>query len=159
MKDPMEGTTMVDLALRRIMIRDDCERQYIFLQENNGKRSFLIVIGTTEAQEIQRVVLGHKPERPLTHQLAYESIRALGADLKRVDIVDMRNNTYFAQLVLQDTRGDLTAVVDARPSDAVALALRAKCPLRIAESVLEQVRSDNEGPDPLPEQDTSEGNE
>jgi bifunctional DNase/RNase len=154
MKDPMDGTTMIDIALRRIMIRDDSERQYIFLQEQRGKRSFLIVIGPNEAQEIQRVVLGQKPERPLTHQLAYEAIRALGADLKRVDIVDMRNNTYFAQLVLQDKKGELTAVVDARPSDAVALALRAKCPLRIAESVLEQVRSDNDGPDPLPPADT-----
>jgi bifunctional DNase/RNase len=114
MKDPMDGTTMVDLALRRIMIRDDSERQYIFLQENGGKRSFLIVIGTNEAQEIQRVVLGHKPERPLTHQLAYDAIRALGADLKRVDIVDMRSNTYYAQIVLQNTNGELTAVVDAR---------------------------------------------
>src|SRR3982751_1919467 len=117
MKDPMDGTVMVGLALRRIMIRDDSDRQYIFLQENEGKRSFLIVIGTSEAQEIQRVVLGQKPERPLTHQLAYEAIRALGADLKRVDIVDMSNNTYFAQLVLQDKKGELTAVVDARPSD------------------------------------------
>jgi bifunctional DNase/RNase len=159
MKDPMDGTTMIDLALRRIMIRDDSERQYIFLQENAGKRSFLIVIGTSEAQEIQRVVVGLKPERPLTHELAYEAIRALGADLKRVDITDMRNNTYYAQLVLQDKNGELTAVVDARPSDAVALALRAKCPLRIAESVLEQVRSDNDGPDPLPGPEATEGNE
>jgi bifunctional DNase/RNase len=156
MNDPMDGTTMVDLALRRIMIRDDCERQYIFLQENSGKRSFLIVIGTNEAQEIQRVVMGLRPERPLTHQLAYETIRALGAELKRVDIVDMRNNTYFAQIVLQDKKGELTAVVDARPSDAVALALRAKCPLRIAESVLEQVRSDNDGPDALPDPEAGE---
>jgi len=159
MNDPMDGTTMVDLALRRIMIRDDSERQYIFLQECRGKRSFLIVIGTNEAQEIQRVVLGQKPERPLTHQLAYDAIRALGADLKRVDIVDMHSNTYYAQLVLQRTNGELAAVVDARPSDAVALALRAKCPLRIAESVLEQVRSDDEGPDPLPGPEASESDE
>jgi bifunctional DNase/RNase len=159
MKDPMEGTSMVDLALRRIMIRDGWESQYIFLQEAKGKRSFLIVIGKNEAEEIARVVKGEKPSRPLTHQLAYETIRALGADLKRVDIVDLRSNTYFAQLVLQDASGELTAVVDARPSDAVALALRAKCPLRIAESVLEQVRTDEDGPDPLPEPGSGEENE
>lgn len=151
MKDPMDGTTMVGLRLGRIVIREGSEQQYIFLKESDGKRGFPIVIGTSEACEIRRVVTGLQPERPLTHQLAYEAIRALGADLKRVDIVDLRNNTFFAQLVLQNKKGELTAVVDARPSDAVALALRAKCPLRVAEAVLELVRTDAAGPDPLPE--------
>jgi bifunctional DNase/RNase len=150
MKDPTDGTKMVDLSLGRIVIREGSDQQYIFLRERAGKRGFPIVIGTAEACEIRRVVTGIQPERPLTHQLAYESIRALGADLKRVDIVDLRNNTFFAQLVLHDKQGELTAVVDARPSDAVALALRAKCQLRIAESVLELVRTDTTGPDPLP---------
>ena len=150
MKDPMDEPAMVDVALNRIVIREGAEQQYIFLREAQGQRGFPIVIGTAEACEIRRVVTGIQPERPLTHQLTYECIRALGAELKRVDIVDLRNNTFFAQLVLQDKRGEMTAVVDARPSDAVALALRAKCPLRVAESVLEAVRTDPPGPDPLP---------
>ena len=75
---------------------------------------------------------------------------ALGSDLRRVDIVALKNNTFYAQLVLQNKKGDVNAVVDARPSDAVALALRAKCPLRVAEEVLEHVRTDTSGPDPLP---------
>lgn len=151
MKDPMDGTVMVPLALGRIVIREGSDQQYIYLKECQGQRGFPIVIGTNEAYEIRRVVTGVQPERPLTHQLAYEAIKALGGDLKRVDIVDLRNNTFFAQLVLQNKKGELSAVVDARPSDAVALALRAKCPLRVAESVLEIVRSDTSGPDPLPE--------
>ena len=56
--------------------------------------------------------------------------------------MDLRSNTFFAQLVLHGEGGDLRAVVDARPSDAVAFALRAGCPMRVAESVLEQVRTD-----------------
>lgn len=151
----MDGTRMVDLTVCRIVIREGSNEQYIFLMEHGGKRGFPIVIGTAEAGEIRRVVNGLQPERPLTHQLAYEAIRALGADLKRVDIVDLRNNTFFAQLVLQNQGGELTAVVDARPSDAVALALRAKCPLRVTESVLERVRTDTSGPDPTP--DAGEG--
>ena len=151
MKDPMDGAVMVPLALGRIVIREGSDQQYIFLKEREGKRGFPIVIGTNEAYEIRRVVTGVQPERPLTHQLAYETIRALGAELKRVDIVDLRNNTFFAQIVLQNKKGEMTAVVDARPSDAVALALRANCPLRVAEAVLELVRTDNSGPDPLPE--------
>lgn len=149
MKDPTDGMRMVDVTLSRIMTREGCPEQYIFLQEVHGKRAFPIVIGSAEASEIRRVVTGHQPERPLTHQLAYQAIQALGADLKRVDIVDLRNNTFFAQIVLQNQYGELTAVVDARPSDAVALALRARCPLRVTEEVLEAVRTDTSGPDPL----------
>ena len=131
------------------MIREGSDQQYIFLREIAGPRGFPIVIGTSEACEIRRVVNGIQPERPLTHQLAYESIKALGAELKRVDIVDLRNNTFFAQLVLHDARGERMAIVDARPTDAVALALRARCPVRVAESVLEAVRTDESGPDKL----------
>ena len=149
MKEPTDEPPMIDVALSRIVIREGSDQQYIFLREVAGPRGFPIVIGTSEACEIRRVVNGIQPERPLTHQLAYASIKALGAELERVDIVDLRNNTFFAQLVLNDARGERMAVVDARPSDAVALALRARCPLRVAESVLEAVRTDEGGPDKL----------
>lgn len=142
---------MVEVVLGRIVIRENSDRQYIFLLERGGKRGFPIVIGSAEAAEIQRVVAGIDCERPLTHQLAYSIVEGLGASIRRCDIVDLRQNTFFAQLVLQTPRGDTTLVLDARPSDAIALALRAGCPLRVAESVLEQVRSDESGPDPLPE--------
>ena len=140
---------MVDVVLGRIVIRETSDRQYIFLNERGGKRGFPIVIGTNEAAEIQRVVARIECERPLTHQLAHSIVEALGAELKRCDIVDLRQNTFYAQLVLQTRDGGTTAVVDARPSDAIALALRAGCPIRVAESVLEQVRTDESGPDPL----------
>src|SRR5207245_7466051 len=135
----------VDVTLCRIVIHEGSEQQYIYLREENGQRGFPIVIGMSEALEIRRVVIDQSTQRPLTHQLAFESIRALGAELKRVDIVDLRDNTFYAQLVLQNQQGELTAVVDARPSDALALALRAKCPIRVAQSVLEQVRTDTSG--------------
>lgn len=142
---------MVEVVLGRIVIRNNADRQYIFLNERGGERGFPIVIGTPEATEIHRVVAGAESERPMTHQLTASIIEGLGARLKRCDIVDLRSNTYFAQLVLESEKDATTVVVDARPSDAIALALRAGCPLRVAESVLEQVRSDDSGPDPLPE--------
>ncbi len=129
---------MLDVALGRIVIRDGVDRQYIYLVEKDGRRGLPIVIGNHEALEIHRVVHGIEPERPLTHQLAYATIRALGANLKRVDIIDLRQNTFFAHIVLQNERGDELTVVDARPSDAIALALRAHCGIRVAESVLER---------------------
>lgn len=149
MKHPKDDAKMVDVALARIVIREGSEQQFIFLQEQGGARGFPIVIGTTEACEIRRVIAGVPTQRPLTHQLAFETIRALGTELKHVDIVDLRDNTFFAQLVLHKKDGGVTAVVDARPSDAVALALRARCPIRVAQSVLDMVRTDT-GPDVLP---------
>ena len=154
MKDPKDGTKMVDVALSRIVIREGSEQQYIFLQEAGGGRGFPIVIGTVEACEIRRVVAGLQTPRPLTHQLAFETIRALETEILHVDIVDLRDNTFFAQLVLHKKDGQITAVVDARPSDAVALALRAKCPIRVAQAVLDMVRTDPSGPDVLPEPET-----
>jgi bifunctional DNase/RNase len=150
MKSPKDSPNMVDMSLARIVIREGSDQQYIFLQERGGARGFPIVIGTNEACEIRRVVAGLPTPRPLTHQLAFETIRALGTELRHVDIVDLRDNTFFAQLVLHKKEGEITAVVDARPSDAVALALRAQCPIRVAESVLDMVRTDPSGPDPLP---------
>jgi bifunctional DNase/RNase len=157
MKDPKDGTKMVDVALSRIVIREGSEQQYIFLQETGGGRGFPIVIGTVEACEIRRVVAGLQTPRPLTHQLAFETIRALESELKHVDIVDLRDNTFFAQLVLHRKENAMTAVVDARPSDAVALALRANCPIRVAQSVLDMVRTDSSGPDALPESEENPG--
>jgi bifunctional DNase/RNase len=129
---------MIDVALSRIVIHDGIDRQYIYLSEARGDRGFPIVIGNNEALEIHRVVHAIEPERPLTHQLAYSTIRALGASLKSVDIIDLRKNTFFAHIVLQNDDGDVLTVIDARPSDAIALALRARCQIRVAESVMER---------------------
>jgi len=147
---PAEDVPMVDVGLGRIVIREGSEQQFIYLRELRGERGFPIVIGTPEACEIRRVVHGIQSERPLTHQLAHTLVQALGAKIARVDIVDLKNNTFFARLELHGQTGKKRAFVDARPSDAVALALRAKCPVRVAEHVLESVRRDAAGPDPLP---------
>ena len=149
MKDQSEGQNMVEIRLARIVIREGTDQQWIFLTERNGQRGFPIIIGNHEAAEIQRVVTREQPRRPLTHQLAYSLVESLGATIVRVDIVDLRENTFFAQVVLHQPMHDVTAVIDARPSDALALALRAGCPLRVAESVLEQARTDQSGPDPI----------
>lgn len=138
---------MVPVELARLVQYDNAEQQFIHLREVGGTRGFPIVIGENEANEIRRVVTGQRTERPLTHQLAYQAIRELGCDLLRVDIVDLRSNTFFAQIVLHDGQGAIRTVLDARPSDALALALRAKCPVRVAESVLASLRPD-QGPEP-----------
>lgn len=137
---------MIDVRLSRVVLREESQQQWIYLQEREGERGFPIVIGLTEAAEIRRVLHGQETQRPLTHQLAHTLIDSLDANLKSVDIVDLKDNTFFAELVLTTGDGDPVRV-DARPSDALALGLRAGCDLRVAESVLEQVRTDS-GPEP-----------
>ena len=73
---------MVEIALSRIVLRDGSEQQHIFLQEKDGPRGFPIVIGIPEALEIQRIVSGVDTPRPLTHQLAFSLIVALGAEIQ-----------------------------------------------------------------------------
>ena len=132
----MADTKMIDVTLSRIVIRDGADRQYIFLSEVDGPRGFPIVIGNNEAGEIHRVIHGIEPERPLTHQLTFSAISALGASIQAVDIVDLKHNTFYARVVLQGSSPQEPAVIDARPSDAIALALRARCKIRVAEDVL-----------------------
>jgi bifunctional DNase/RNase len=145
----MSAERFVPVRLARVVLRDGADQQWIFLQEVAGERGFPIVIGNSEASEIHRVLANEPLTRPLTHQLALAAVEALGSKLVRVDVVDLRNNTFFARLVLAGVEAGVREVhVDARPSDALALALRAGAPLRVAESVLEQARTDR-APDDL----------
>ena len=142
---------MIPVKLARLVLREGQSQQSVFLNEVDGSRGFPIVIGTGEAHEIRRVLSSEAPPRPMTHQLTYDAIQQLGADVKRVDIVDLKENTFFARIIVKNG-SDQELILDARPSDAMALALRAGCEIRVAESVLDPVRSDAEGPDPLPEE-------
>ena len=145
----VEEPQMVSMRLERVVIRDNAHDQWIFLTEQgDGGRGFPIIIGTPEAQEIQRVVTNLDTNRPLTHQLALTAIEALGGQLVRIDITKLEQDTFFAQLVVE--RDGEQLVVDARPSDALALGLRAGCAIHVSEAVLEQVRTD-EALDVLPD--------
>jgi len=146
----MTDTNMVDVGLDTIILHDGDDRQYIYLSEISGERRFPIVIGHNEAGEIYRVVHSSETPRPLTHQLAFNLLNALNAKLTCVDIVALKHDTFFATINIENDAGDVVAVVDARPSDAIALALRAHCKIRVEESVLERARKDesNGGPEP-----------
>lgn len=140
---------MIDVQLSRVVLRDGSDKQCIFLTERNGARGFPIIIGTNEAAEIHRVLTNVDPPRPMTHRLTCDAIQRLGGKIVGVDVVGLRDNTFYARLVLERDNGDVLHL-DARPSDALAIGLRAGCPIRVAESILEEVRTDVSGPDPLP---------
>ena len=111
----------------------------IYLREREGERRFRIVIGIHEAAAIDRCVRGIEPPRPMTHDLLAALVSALGARLERVVISDLRQNTFFARLQVRADDDSEPVLVDARPSDAIALAAHLGAPLFVAEHVLDDV--------------------
>jgi uncharacterized protein len=124
----------------------------ILLKETNGSRRLPIIIGAFEAQAIALEIEGIKPPRPLTHDLLKQIVDNLGATIIEVVIDELRENTFYAKIILEVSA--LTNEIDARPSDAIALAVRAQAPIFVAESVMEVAafvpseESDQEEPEP-----------
>jgi uncharacterized protein len=107
----------------------------VILQERDGERVLPIWIGPAEASAIAMELAGVKFSRPLTHDLLKQLIVGLGAELRKIIITQVKDNTYFAELHVY--RGDTVIQIDARPSDSIALALRLKSPIFTNENLLE----------------------
>ena len=129
---------MIEMELIRILMNEKRGEQMVVLREKAGKRTLPIIIGIPEASAIKLKISGIHTPRPMTHDLLKNTIEQLGATLKEVIIDRLQENTFYAKLVLNGAR-DKAVVVDARPSDSIALALRAGCPIFTTESLLSQV--------------------
>jgi hypothetical protein len=105
------------------------------LKEMHGSRRLPIIIGAFEAQAIALEIEGIKPPRPLTHDLLKSFLDNVGATITEVLIDELRENTFYAKIILE--MSTLTNEIDARPSDAIALAVRAQSPIFVAESVMD----------------------
>jgi hypothetical protein len=129
----------VEMQLSRIILSEILDNQVIFLKEVGGERQFPILIGVFEASSIEkRVKLGEiRPPRPLTHDLIVKVAEAFGAKVEGVVIHELNNNTYFAKLQLR--KGEELIEIDARPSDAIAVAVTfcPPLPIHVDEKVLE----------------------
>jgi bifunctional DNase/RNase len=137
-----EALMPVEMQLSRIIISEIHDQQIIYLREVNGERQFPIVIGIFEATSIDRRVKGFQPPRPLTHDLIASIVRQLDGELDSVIINELREGTYFA--LLRVRRDDELLEIDARPSDAIAVAVTCDPPLPIyvSEEVLREALSD-----------------
>ena len=124
------------MELSRIVISEINNQQVIYLREVGGTREFYIVIGIFEATSIDRRVKGVAVPRPLTHDLALRICDALGGKMQDIVISRIEEQTYFAHLRIR--RGEELLEIDARPSDAIAIAMIPNPPLPIfvAEEVL-----------------------
>ena len=124
----------------------------LILQESDGQRRLPIVIGAFEAQAIALEMEGIRPPRPMTHDLMKNSLETLGAALTEVVINDLNDGTFYAQLIL-----DATSVeIDARPSDAIALAVRFQAPIYVSEEVMNEAGFIPEGSEGEESDDESE---
>jgi bifunctional DNase/RNase len=107
----------------------------ILLKEMEGKKRLPIIIGAFEAQAIALEIEGIKPPRPLTHDLLKQLTDSLGASVVEVIIDELRENTFYAKIILEVS--GFSQEIDARPSDAIALAVRTQAPIYVSSAVLE----------------------
>jgi len=109
----------------------------VFLVEEDGQRWLRPYIGPFEARAILMKLSGQTPPRPLTHDLAADIIRQAGLNITKAVITELRDNTYYANLV--DEAGGVEKRIDCRPSDAIAMALRLGIPIYANEELLEEL--------------------
>ena len=133
----------IEMRLSRIIISEINENQIVFLKEVDGDRQLPILIGIFEATSIDRRVKEIPRPRPLTHDLLVGIVETMGAELDSVLISELRDHTYFANLRLK-YEGELIEI-DARPSDAIAVAVTCEptLPIYVNEQVLEEAMSSN----------------
>ena len=106
----------------------------ILLKEIEGTRRLPIIIGAFEAQAIALEMEGIKPPRPLTHDLLKTLVDNLGANVVEIVVSELKENTFYAKIILEAS--GLTNEIDARPSDAIALAVRTYAPIFVNELVM-----------------------
>lgn len=128
---------MVEVELSRIIINERSDQQVIVLKEKNGQRAFPILIGIYEATAIDRGIKEYRTPRPLTHDLIALILKSLEVRLDRIIVTDLRNQTFYAKLIL--ARGADEVEVDSRPSDAIALAVQLGARIFVEENVLDRV--------------------
>jgi bifunctional DNase/RNase len=137
---------LVEVQLSRVVIQQKGDQQYIYLKEKQGERAFPIVIGFNEVEEINRKLNGIQAPRPMTHDLVGRVVKSLGYRVTRAVITELRDSTFFANLVLQPLlpgkEGEVEERnVDCRPSDAIALAVQTGARIFVAREILDVVAS------------------
>jgi len=130
------STTAQEATVLAVMVDPTSQQPAIVLEGKRDRRRFVMAIGVAEATGIAIPLQGVTPPRPLTHDLFLTMFGRLHVSLTRVVIHDFRDNTYFATVHLMVNGAEMT--LDSRPSDAIALAIRAKAPVLVEDRVFER---------------------
>jgi bifunctional DNase/RNase len=127
---------MIEVTVGKIQVNLVSQNRVVILREVGGERFLPIWIGQFEAEAIAMCLQEVEAVRPMTHDLLKNLVNGLGAALERVEIHDLRDDVFYARLVLR--LNDNRIEVDSRPSDGIALAVRAHAPIFVAEEVMQR---------------------
>jgi len=148
------SNAMIEVVIDSIRVSLMSQQRIVILREKNAERYLPIWIGIYEAESITIALQEVEVARPLTHDLVKNIFKELNARILRVEVIALRDDTFYGNIVI-DLNGQ-TLNIDSRPSDAVALAVRAHVPILVAASVMETAGiipeedlQDNEQPAPL----------
>jgi hypothetical protein len=127
---------IIQVHVSRIVYDESVQTPIVILKENDGNRILPIWIGHAEASAIAYALEGVKVERPLTHDLIARIIVGVGANVEKIVINQLKENTFYARIILRmDSR---IISIDARPSDSIAIALRTNAPIFVSRDVMEE---------------------
>ncbi len=135
--------TLILMEVKGLIMDPGSSVPIVILRSEEQSRILPIWIGIFEANAIALKLEGIEPPRPMTHDLVVDFLGNLNCTISRVAINDLIDNTFFAQIFVRVEDKELT--IDSRPSDAIALALRAEVPIYVAETVLEKAKADDLG--------------
>lgn len=134
----MANDTAVEMFVGGLVLDPNTQAPVIVLKDESGDICLPIWIGIAEATSIASAIKQVSMARPLTHDLMHDVFIELGIKVERIVITELKDSTYFAELVL--AHGDKAIILDSRPSDAIALALRATAPIYVMQQVLDQAK-------------------
>lgn len=130
----------IEVKIRGLMMDPNSGTPIVILKDVSSEILLPIWVGAYEANAIALEIEKIATPRPMTHDLLRNLIEEMGARVSRVVVTDLRDNTFFAVIEMRNSNGDVV-MLDSRPSDAIALALRADCPIYVNEEVIQASHS------------------
>ena len=140
-----ERTMQIEMSIKGLMVDPVTNMPIVILRDSDGKRILPIWVGVFEANAIALQIENVSTPRPMTHDLLRNVIQDLNGDVQKIVVSDLHDNTFYA--VLHVLVGGQVVTIDARPSDAIALALRVRAPIFAEDAVIDGAKSLNITPD------------
>jgi len=131
----------IEMTIKGLMVDPITNTPIVILRDKEGQKVLPIWVGIFEANAIALQIENISTPRPMTHDLLRNVIQDLKAEVKKIVVCDLQENTYYALIYLALHGNGDTVAIDARPSDAIALALRTRAPIFVEETVIDHART------------------
>jgi len=129
----------IEMSIKGLMVDPISNMPIVILRDKEGNRTLPIWVGMFEANAIALQIENISTPRPMTHDLLRNVIQDLHASVQKVVVCDLQENTFYALIYLELNGG--TVAIDARPSDAIALALRTRAPIFVEDTVIDNAKT------------------